>query len=65
MRSTVIAAMTSTAMRMSRRSAPSGFAEMSGAIVTAALFANLGGGVNAGVPTSVSSRASEAQTRDP
>ena len=48
MRSTVIAAITTAAMTSGRRDAPSGFTVMSGAIVTAALFANLGGGVNAG-----------------
>src|SRR6476469_9736842 len=46
MRSTVIAAITSAATTSGRRDAPSGFTVMSGAIVTAALFPELGGGVN-------------------
>src|SRR5437588_5520073 len=48
MRSTVIAAMTSAATTSGRRAAPKGFTVMSGAIVTAALFPDLGGGVNVG-----------------
>ncbi|GGI31614.1 hypothetical protein GCM10010987_65290 [Bradyrhizobium guangdongense] len=46
MRSTVIAAITSAATTSGRREASWGFTEMSGAIVTAALFPDLGGGVN-------------------
>lgn len=49
MRSTVIATITSTAMTRRRRAAPPGGVVMSEAVVTAALFANLGGGVNAGL----------------
>ena len=49
MRSTVIAAMTSAATTRGRRAAPLGLTVMSGAIVTAALFPDLEGGVNVGV----------------
>ncbi|MGY4367957.1 hypothetical protein ACVW1A_004022 [Bradyrhizobium sp. LB1.3] len=50
MRSSVIAAMIAAAMTSGRRAAPLGSTVISGAVVTAALFANLGRGVNAGVP---------------
>ncbi|GLR97281.1 hypothetical protein GCM10007858_49210 [Bradyrhizobium liaoningense] len=50
MRSTVIAAMIAAAITSGRRAAPRRGTEMSGAVVTAALFANLRGGVNAGAP---------------
>lgn len=49
MRSTVIAAMTAAAITKARRAAPPEGAVMSEAVVTAALFANLAGGVNAEV----------------
>ncbi len=49
MRSTVIAAMTAAAITKARRGAPPEGAVMSEAVVTAALFANLAGGVNAEV----------------
>jgi hypothetical protein len=61
MRSTVIAAITSAATASGRRDAPLGFTVMSGAIVTAALFPDLGGGVNVG--TVVPGKRSA--TRDP
>ncbi|WP_369726803.1 hypothetical protein AB8Z38_29740 [Bradyrhizobium sp. LLZ17] len=48
MRSAIIAATTSAAITSGRRAAPPGFMVMSGAIVTAALFPDLGGG-NVGV----------------
>lgn len=53
-------------MTSGRRAAASRGMVISGYVVTAALFANLEGGVNAGVllQTPLSSRASEAQPRD-
>ncbi|GLR91567.1 hypothetical protein GCM10007857_82850 [Bradyrhizobium iriomotense] len=54
MRKAVIAAITSAAMMRCRRAAPSGLAVMSGAVVTAALFPDLGGGVNVRVDASFS-----------
>src|SRR5438046_10336588 len=48
MRSSVIAAMIAATMTRGRRAAPWGGTVISGAVVTAALFANLGGGVNVG-----------------
>src|SRR5215468_11228579 len=48
MRNAVIAAITSAATMRCRRAAASGLAVMSGAVVTGALFPDLGGGVNVG-----------------
>src|SRR4051794_40330724 len=46
MRSSVIAAMIAAAMTSGRRAAPAGGIVVSGAVVTAGLFPNLGGGGN-------------------
>src|SRR4051812_42472010 len=63
MRSSVIAAMIAAAMTSGRRAAPAGGIVMSGAVVTAALFANLGGGVNVGNGSTYSAVAIPAPTR--
>src|SRR3954451_565624 len=63
MRSSVIAAMIAAAMTSGRRAAPTGGIVMSGAVVTAALFANLGGGVNVGDGSTYSAVAIPAPTR--
>src|SRR3954463_13073453 len=62
MRSSVIAAMIAAAMTSGRRAAPTGGMVMSGAVVTAALFANLGGGVNVGDGSTYSAVAIPAPT---
>src|SRR3954453_7119414 len=63
MRSSVIAAMIAAAMTSGRRAAPTGGIGMAGAVVTAALFANLGGGVNVGDGSTYSAVAVPAPTR--